>query len=69
MWVRRIFHPMEGKQLEIITKEKDLGVIVSSNFKVSKQCICRLVREGIMQTLDLIKRTITFRSKEIISRL
>ena len=29
---------MDSKKLETITEEKDLGVIVSSNFKVSKQC-------------------------------
>ena len=30
---------MEGKKLEKVTEEKDLGVMISSNFKVSKQCI------------------------------
>jgi hypothetical protein len=30
---------MGCKKLEEIVDERDLGVIVSSNFKVSKQCI------------------------------
>ena len=54
---------MEGKQLEKITEEKDLIVIISSNFKVSK-CI-KAAKKG-NQILGLIERTITSRSKEII---
>ena len=30
---------MEGKKLEMVTEEKDLGVMISRNFKVSKQCM------------------------------
>jgi len=58
---------MEGKKLEKISEEKDLGVIISSNFKVSKQCI-KAAKKG-NQILGLIKRTITCRSNEIIIRL
>jgi hypothetical protein len=58
---------MDGKQLEKISEEKDLGVIVSSNFKVSNQCI-KAAKKG-NQILGLIRRTITCRSKEIIVRL
>ena len=58
---------MDGKQLEKISEEKDLGVIVSSNFKVSNQCI-KVAKKG-NQILGLIRRTITCRSKEIIERL
>ena len=48
-------------------EEKYLGVIVSRNLKVSKQCI-KAVKKGD-QILGLIKRTITCTRKEIISRL
>jgi len=48
---------MEGKKLEEIMEEKDLGVIVSRNCKVSKQCI-KAAKKG-NQILSLIKRTIT----------
>jgi hypothetical protein len=58
---------VDGKKLETITQEKDLVVIVSSNFKVSKQCI-KAAKKG-NQILGLIKRTITCRSKKIIGRL
>jgi len=42
-------------------------VIVSRNFKVSKQCI--KAAKKVNQILGLIKRTITCTSKEIILRL
>jgi hypothetical protein len=58
---------MEGKQLEKITEEKDLGVLISNNFKVSKQYM-KSAKKG-NQVLGLIKRTKTSRSKEIILRL
>ena len=45
---------MEGKKLEEIMEEKDLGVIISSNFKVAKQCI-KAANKG-NQILGLIKR-------------
>ena len=45
---------MEGKELEKITEEKDMGVIISSNFKVSKQCI-KAARK-VNQILGLIKK-------------
>jgi len=44
---------MEGKELENIMEEKDLGVIVSRNFKVSKHCI-KAAKKG-NQILGLIK--------------
>jgi hypothetical protein len=58
---------MEGTQLDKVTEEKDLGVIVSSSFKVSNQCIKAAKKAN--QILGLIKRTITCRKKEIILRL
>ena len=58
---------MEGKKLEEIMEEKDLGVIISSNFKVAKQCI-KAANKG-NQILGLIKRTIACKSKAVILRL
>jgi len=48
-------------------EEKYLGVIVSTNFKVSKHCI-KAAKKG-NQILGLNKRTITCNSREIIFRL
>ena len=54
---------MGGKKLEEIMDERDLGVIVSSNFKVSKQYI-KAARKG-NQILGLINRTITCKKKKL----
>ena len=45
------------KRLEKLDEERDLGVIVSKNFKVSEQCIKAASRSR--QILGLINRTIT----------
>lgn len=58
---------MEGNKLEKVSEEKDLGVMISRNFKVSKQCI-KAAKTG-NQILGLIKRTITCRKKEVVIRL
>jgi len=58
---------MDGKQLEKVIEENNLGVMMSSNFKVSKQCI-KAAKKG-NQILGLIKRTITCGKKEVIFRL
>ena len=46
---------MEGEKLEKVIGEKDLGVMISSNLKVSEQCIKAAKKEN--QILGLIKRT------------
>jgi hypothetical protein len=58
---------MDGMKLEKVIEEKDLGVIISSNFKVSKLCI-KASKKG-NQILGLVKKTITCRSKDIVLRL
>jgi ribonucleases P/MRP protein subunit RPP40 len=55
---------VEGKALSVITEEKDLDVITSNNFKVSKQCI-KAASKG-NQILGLINRAITCRNKRVI---
>jgi hypothetical protein len=61
-WKEEYF--MGGNKLEECLQERDLGVIVSSNSKVSKQCI-KVARKG-NQIFGLISRTITCKTKEII---
>jgi hypothetical protein len=58
---------MEGNKLEKVSEEKDLGVMISRNFKVSKQCI-KAAKKG-NQILGLTKRTITCRKKAVVIRL
>ena len=51
------FMELKGNKLEKVSEEKDLGVMISRNFKVSKQCI-KVAKKG-NQILGLIKRSIT----------
>ena len=53
--------------LQVVTYEKDLGVIVQDDLKVSMQC-SEVVKKA-NKILGMIKRTFTSRSKEIILRL
>ena len=60
-------YQINGKKLAEITEEKDLGVIISNDLKVGKQCD-KAVNKG-NQILGLIKRTIISRKKKIILNL
>ena len=53
-----------GKVLEVVDEEKDLGVTVSSNFKVSNQC-AKVAKKGY-QVLGLINRSFANKSGEIM---
>ena len=46
------------------TKEKDLGLTLSANMKVSEQC--RMAASKGYQVLGLIGRTITHKEKQLI---
>jgi hypothetical protein len=58
---------MNNFKLDVITEEKDLGVIISNKFKVSKQC-AKAASKG-NQILGLIKRTFISKEKNIILSL
>ena len=58
---------MLGHNLEEITEERDLGVIISHDGKVAKQC-ATAAKKGY-QTLGLISRTFTCKKKSIILQL
>ena len=47
------------------TKEKDLGLILSADVKVSEQCWIAASKKG-NQILGLIRRTITYKEKQLI---
>ena len=47
--------------------EKDLGVVVQDDLKMSKQCSDRMKKAN--KILGMIKRNITCKSKEMIVRL
>jgi ribonucleases P/MRP protein subunit RPP40 len=60
-------YSMGGRELKVVTEEKDLGVVVCSTFKVANQC-ATAARKGY-QTLGLISRTFISKKKCIISML
>jgi ribonucleases P/MRP protein subunit RPP40 len=58
---------MGGTIIEDCTEEKDLGIIVTKDFKVHKQCVT--AANSGNRTLGMIKRTIVSREKDIIIKL
>ena len=60
-------YSMNGKNLATVSEEKDLGVIVQNNLKVSAQCV-KVVKTA-NRILGMIKRTFNCRSKSNILSL
>ena len=62
-------HPyiMGNKILNSTNMERDLGVLIESNCKVSEQCIKAVKKANSM--LGLINRKIKYKSKDVITRL
>jgi ribonuclease P/MRP protein subunit RPP40 len=58
---------MNGKELQTVMEERDLGVIISQNLKVSQQCGIA-ARKGY-QLLGLISRSFSCKKKSIIIKL
>jgi len=57
-------YEMSGKELESVNEEKDLGVIISKDLKVAKQCGAA-VKKGF-QILGLISRSFVSRKKSLL---
>ena len=57
-------YKMEDAVLGRTTQEKDLGVTFSADMKVSEQC--RIAASKGNQVLGLIRRTITYKEKQLI---
>ena len=53
-----MIYEMGGTILSKIVKEKDLGVTMNANMKVSEQCICIAASKG-NQVIGMIRRNIT----------
>ena len=58
-------YEMGGTILSKTVKEKDLGVTMNANMKVSEQCICIAASRG-NQVLGMIRRNITYKEKSLI---
>ncbi len=57
-------YEMGGTILRKIVKEKDLGVTMNANMKVSEQC--RIAASKGDQVLGMIRRNITYKEKSFI---
>ena len=58
---------INGEKLEEVNVEKDLGIMISSDMKVSSQCIAAYNKANRM--LGLLKRTISLKSADILVKL
>ena len=57
----------QHQQLEKVTQEKDLGILISNDLKVSQQC--QSACSKAMRIMGIINRTIVFRHADIMLRL
>ena len=60
-------YSLGGKVLDDVQEERDLGVIVSADLKVSQQC-AKVVKTA-SRVLGMISRTFTLKTKDVILRL
>jgi len=60
-------YSMNNKQLELVKEERDLGVLITSDLKVSQQC--QGACNKALRMLGLIHRTIEFKHPDILLRL
>jgi len=58
---------MRGRQLDLVTEVKDLGVLISSNLKVADHCYEAYCKANRM--LGLLKRTVKYRNPNMMVRL
>jgi len=58
---------MKNQQLETVCQEKDLGVMITNDLKVSQQC--QQAYNKASRILGLINRTIEYKHKNILLRL
>jgi len=65
----RVDYIMDGKRLESLIEEKDLGVIVNEDLKWEKQCSYAISKLKTDQVLGMIKRNFVDRPKETIISL
>ena len=60
-------YEMGGSILDVITEEKDLGVIVSNDLKVEKQCVT--ARNKALKMLGCINRNVNYKSRDVVKKL
>ena len=58
---------MEGRPLEAVREERDLGIMITKDLNCSEQCL--IAAKAANKMLGMIKRTFTYNSEEIILQL
>ena len=64
---QKFYYFMGSQKLEAVSQEKDLGVWITDNLKLSIQCHNAYSKAS--RALSLIGRTISFKSKDVLIRL
>ena len=64
---KKMVYSIDGRDLEVVQKEKDLGVYLDSSLKPSKQCVESARRANWI--LGLIRRHFKFLHKDVVIRL
>jgi len=60
-------YSMNNRQLGVVDVERDLGILISSDLKVSSQCVQACSKANRM--LGMIKRTVRHKSVDILLQL
>ena len=64
---KKAIYEMDGKILEEVTEERDLGVIIQNNLKCDKQCAKSVSTAN--RILGMIKRTFCYLDKDVVLQL
>jgi len=60
-------YQMEEETLEAVQQERDLGIIITKDMKVSQQC--RQAYSKANKMLGIINRTVDYKSREVLLKL
>ena len=60
-------YQLEGRYLDKVTEDKDLGIVVSNDLKVSKHCSQAYAKAN--KLLGVISRTIVYKTSDILLQL
>ena len=60
-------YSLDGKALSKVAVEKDLGILISKDLKVSHQCLSAYNEAN--KVLGIINRTIAYKDKDVMRRL
>ena len=63
----KVNYELNGKTLEEVTEERDLGVVVQNDLKCSKQCLKAVSTAN--KVLGMTKRSFSVRDKDVILQL